>query len=78
MASVLSNFLRISLPFSKGDAGKHTECEMVWDAVSSRALGPQGLLDLYFNLPLNFNPTLYLQEGRLWLGRLPTLGAKQL
>lgn len=51
MTSVLSDFLSISLPFSEGDAGKHTECEMVWDAVSSRAFGPQGLLDLYFSLP---------------------------
>ena len=29
MTSVLSDFLSISLPFSEGDAGKHTECEMV-------------------------------------------------
>lgn len=77
MTSVLSNFLSISLPFSEGDAEKHTECEMVWDAVSSRAFGPQGLLDLYFNRPpehQQFSRTsiwLYEKGGFDWAGFPP-------
>lgn len=85
MTSVLSNFLSISLPFSEGDAEKHTEREMVWDAVSSRAFGPQELLDLYFNrLPpapsTSSSPELqsdFMRKAAL-IGQDSHLGAKQL
>ena len=74
MTSVLSNFLSISLPFSERDAGKHTECEMVWDAVSSRAFGPQGLLDLYFNLPLSTSSSPELQSDFILIRRVALIG----